>query len=139
VLCQSAAISASNEALELPRLPTAEEMAALVIEVEARIKEDPTSMREALRQSLDQGRLHMEPLPDQSYRAHSLLFPLQLSWRMRMRKPRSDRSGGALLGKVSCAGALRTLEHDQRSGPRPEASIRGVDPIASGDGPVRVL
>lgn len=92
-----------------PRIPSVEEIVSLVLDVEARIADDPTSAREALRQSLDGGRLYMEPLPDGSYRAHSVLFPLRLYWRMRMRKPRSEGSGGASLdvvGNVSCAGRI---------------------------------
>ena len=94
---------------ETPKLPTVKELAALVLDLEGRIAEDPTSAREALRQSLDDGRLHMEPMPDRSYRAHSILFPMRLYWRMRMKKPRSDGSAGAsggLVGTVSCAGRI---------------------------------
>ena len=103
-------LAATNaERPEPVRLPTSEEIAGLVLEVEARIQDDPTSAREAFRQSLGEGRLHMEPLPDLSYRAHSLLFPMRLFWRMRMRKPRSDGSGEAsrnIVGNVSCAGRI---------------------------------
>lgn len=94
---------------DAPRLPTVLELAAVVVALEGRIADDPTSAREALRQSLDDGRLHMEPMPDRSYRAHSLIFPMRLYWRMRMRKPRSDGSAGASggqVGTVSCAGRI---------------------------------
>jgi hypothetical protein len=49
-------------------MPTAQEIAALVLDVEARIKEDATAMREAPRYALEKGRLQMEPMPDLSYR-----------------------------------------------------------------------
>jgi site-specific DNA recombinase len=94
---------------QVARVPTVEEIAGLVLDVETRIKEDPTSAREALRQSLDNGRLKMEPNPDGSYQANSVLFPLRLYWRMRMRKPRAGEPGGAseIVGTVSCAGLHR--------------------------------
>ncbi len=76
--------------------------------MEARIKDDPTSAREALRQALDHGRLYMEPVADGTYRANSVLFPLRLFWRMRMKKPRSGEPAGApgTVGNVSCAGRI---------------------------------
>jgi SMC interacting uncharacterized protein involved in chromosome segregation len=63
---------------DVARVPTVEEIAGLVVDVEERIKEDPTSAREALRHSLDFGRLRMEPNADGSYQANSVLFPLRL-------------------------------------------------------------
>jgi hypothetical protein len=55
----------------------------------------------------------MEPNADGSYQANSVLFPLRLYWRMRMKKPRAGEPGGAseIVGTVSCAGAIRGLEH----------------------------
>ncbi len=81
------------------------------MDVEDRIKEDPTSAREALRHSLDFGRLRMEPNAEGSYQANSVLFPLRLYWRMRIKKPRAGDPGGAseIVGTVSCAGANRTV------------------------------
>jgi len=94
---------------ETPNLPTVDELAVLVLDLEGRIADDPTSAREALRQCLENGRLHMEPLPDRAYRAHSIVFPMRLYWRMRMKKPRADGSGeasGGTVGTVSCAGRI---------------------------------
>jgi site-specific DNA recombinase len=89
---------------EPPRVPTAKEMTALVLDVEGLIRDDPTRAREALRKALDHGRLYMEPLPDQTYQARSVLFPLRLSGRSR--RPRSSGDGEATVGNVSCAGRI---------------------------------
>ena len=91
-----AKLAATNaKRAETPKLPTVEELAVLVLDLEGRIADDPTSAREALRQSLDNGRLYMEPMPDRAYRAHSLIFPMRPYWRMRIKKPRADGSGEA--------------------------------------------
>ena len=85
--------------------PTVEEIAGLVVDVEERIEEDPTSAREALRHSLDFGRLRKEPNADGSYQAKTVLFPLRLYWRMRMKKPRAGEPGGASeIGFLSVGG-----------------------------------
>lgn len=49
------------------KLPTIEEFSSMVLDVETRIKADPTAAREAIRKMLEDGRLMMEPLPDGSY------------------------------------------------------------------------
>jgi ribosomal protein L37AE/L43A len=61
------AASATGSRVHPPRMPTVDEIVALVVDVEARIKDDPSSAREALRQMLLEGALVMAPLPDGSY------------------------------------------------------------------------
>ena len=92
------------------RLPTEEEILAYVVDVEARIKDDPTSAREALRRLLLNGRLVMHPQPDGSWRGESAVYPLRLAGSVK--KPRSGGPTGASgtsTDKVeigSCAGRI---------------------------------
>lgn len=91
-----------------PRLPTEDEVMAYVVDVEARIKDDPTTAREALRRLLLNGKIIMHPQPDGSWRGESAVLPLRLAG---TRKPRSGGPTGAsgiATNKVeigSCAGA----------------------------------
>lgn len=72
-----------------PRMPTVDEILEHVLDVEARIKDDPITAREALRWLLLDGKLVMHPQPDGSYLAASAVFPLALTW-----KPKTPRGGG---------------------------------------------
>jgi hypothetical protein len=92
-----------------PRIPTVAEIMAYVLDVEVRFKEDPTAAREALRQLLVNGKLVMEPQPDGSYVARSVILPMQVSWKTR--KPRNLAGSGASVASTieiveggSCAG-----------------------------------
>jgi DNA invertase Pin-like site-specific DNA recombinase len=90
-----------------PRLPTEEEILAYVVDVEARIQDDPTSAREALRRLLLDGKLIMHPQPDGSWRGESAVFPLRLAGRTT--KPRSGGPNGASGQEVEiggCAGRI---------------------------------
>ena len=99
-----------NEGREEPRAPTVDEIVALVLDVETRIKEDPTSAREALRKMLGDGKITLTPKLDGTYEADSLLIlgPLMGG----KRKPRSGGPGGASaashdgVGNVGCAGRI---------------------------------
>ncbi len=87
------------------RLPTIEEFTALCLDVEARIKNDPTAAREALRTMLSDGRLEMEPLADGTYKAHGIILPVRLP--AGSRKPRGSGptgASGASSGNDGCAG-----------------------------------
>jgi len=77
-----------------PRLPTEDEILAYVVDVETRIKDDPTTAREALRRLLLDGKLVMHPQPDGSWRGESLILPLRLAGG-RTRKPRNGGPSGA--------------------------------------------
>ena len=83
-------------------MPTVDEIVALVVDVEARIKDDPASGREALRQMLHEGVLVMDPLPDGRYRARSVIFPLTLRWKTR--KPRKCETSEASTDVVEIGG-----------------------------------
>ncbi len=69
-----------------PRVPTVDEVVAMVLDVEARIKEDPTTAREALRRLLGEGRIDLHPTEDGGYRAESVILPPSLPPR---RQPRN--------------------------------------------------
>lgn len=87
------------------RLPTIEEFTKLALDVEARIKSDPTAAREALRRMLADGRLDMEPLPDGTYRAHGVILDVTLP--PGSRKPRRGSGpSGASSGNDGCAGRI---------------------------------
>jgi len=98
-----------------PRLPTEEEVLAYVVDVEARIKDDPASAREALRRLLLNGRLVMHPQPDGSWRGESAVFPMRLAGKTP--KPQSGGPSGAsgiATDKVEigrCAGPICPLDH----------------------------
>lgn len=91
------------------RLPTPEQIVAGALDIEARLRSDPLTAREALRAMLLDGRITMEPQADGSYIGRSILTPLRLA---RTRKPRGR--GGAeassletrSVSKVSCAGRI---------------------------------
>lgn len=89
------------------RLPTVEEFTSLCLDVEGRIKNDPTAAREALRTMLINGRLDMEPLPDGTYKAHAVILPVKLA--PGSRKPRGSGptgASGATSGNDGCAGRI---------------------------------
>jgi hypothetical protein len=94
-----------GDALDV-RLPTVDEILALVLDVEARIKEDPVGAREILRQLLLDGRIEMHPQPEGSYVGRSVVFPMNLKWKTR--KPRSAAPTGAsyVVEDGSCAGRI---------------------------------
>lgn len=92
------------------RIPTIEEIVAGVLDVESRLKDDPTGAREALRRLVFEGAIHMDPQEDGSYRARSFLLPENLAHKSR--KPRAGRPSGAsgvsheVVGNGSCAGRI---------------------------------
>jgi DNA invertase Pin-like site-specific DNA recombinase len=57
-----------------PQLPTVAEIKAFVTDVEARLRDDPTATREALRQALGDGRIVLHPQPDGTWRAESTII-----------------------------------------------------------------
>lgn len=91
-----------------PRLPTVDEIMTYVMDVEARIKDDPTTAREALRQVLVNGKIVVTPEGDGACRAESMLIVGRLTWKTR--KPRSGGPSGASGSHVveigSCAGRI---------------------------------
>ena len=88
-----AKLDALKTSMVEPRLPTEDEVLAYVVDVEARIKDDPTTAREALRRLLLDGRLVMHPQPDGSWKGESAVFPLRLAGKTP--KPRSASPTGA--------------------------------------------
>jgi hypothetical protein len=78
-----AALSSSSE----PALPAVDEIIAQVVDVEARIKGDPTTARDTLRQVLIDGKITLTPQPDGSWQAASMLIMGRLTWKTR--KPRT--------------------------------------------------
>lgn len=99
--------AAARNARVEPRTPTPAMISSL--DVEARFKDDPTGAREALRQLVAEGAIHMDPQPDGSYRARSFLLPEKLA--KKSRKPRGGEPSGAsgvsheVVGNGSCAGS----------------------------------
>lgn len=89
-----------------PRLPTVDEIMAYVLDVEARIKDDPTTAREALRQVLLNGKITLTPEADGSCQASSMLIVGRLSWKTR--KPRKGGPSEAVevVEIGSCAGRI---------------------------------
>jgi hypothetical protein len=93
-------------------VPTVDEIVEMVLDVEARIREDPMAAREALRQLLGEGQIVLHPEPDGGYRAESTIFPLRLPPSGRRRnasKPRepSGSSGASeVVGNDGCAGRI---------------------------------
>jgi hypothetical protein len=91
-----------------PRLPTVDEIMGYVLDVEARIKDDPTTAREALRQVFLGGKITLTPEADGSCQATSMLVVGRLTWKTR--KPRkagpSEASGSQVVEIGSCAGAI---------------------------------
>ena len=85
-------------------MPTVDEIVALVVDVEARIKDDPASGREALRQMLLDGALVMAPLPDGSYQARSVIFPIRLPSARKPRKCETSEASTDVVEIGSCAG-----------------------------------
>jgi hypothetical protein len=74
-----AALTSAGE----PTLPTVDEIMSYVVDVEARIKDDPTTAREALRQVLIDGKITLTPQPDGSWEAASMLIVGRLTWKTR--------------------------------------------------------
>lgn len=100
-----------REGKEDVRIPSVDEIVALVLDVEARIKDDPTSAREALRQMVHDGRIDMEPQADGSYRARSVIFPLDLQNKAQKPRGGSVPSGASgvsheVVGNDGCAGRI---------------------------------
>ena len=104
--------SLGSEPKDPPRLPTVDEITTLVLDIEARIKDEPTVAREAIRRMLNGLRIDMYPNPDGSYRARSVIFPLDLAWKTRRRKstkPRKsdeDSEASEVVENDGCAGRI---------------------------------
>ena len=92
------------------RVPSLHELMKIVLDVEARMKSDPTAAREALRKMLRDGRLEMHPLPGGAYKAKSMILMLDLPHGST--KPRGGGPSGAsgVVGNDGCAGAIRGLD-----------------------------
>ncbi len=93
------------------RLPSIEELTEIVLDVEVRIKNDPTAARESIRKMLDDGRLVMEPKADGSYHAKGILLPLDLPPKSRKPRGGSGPSGASgvsheVVGNDGCAGRI---------------------------------
>lgn len=93
------------------QLPSVEELTEIVLDVEARIKNDPTAARESIRKMLDDGRLVMEPRDDGSYHAKGILLPLDLPPKSRKPRGGSGPSGASgvsheVVGNDGCAGRI---------------------------------
>ncbi|PKL56034.1 MAG: hypothetical protein CVV35_06710 [Methanomicrobiales archaeon HGW-Methanomicrobiales-6] len=83
-----------------------DEILERVLDVEARITDDPTTAREAIRRMLLDGKIVMHPEADGSYRAESVIFPLRLP---KSRKPRNQKVSEAsrdVVGNDGCAGRI---------------------------------
>jgi hypothetical protein len=97
-------------------IPTIEEIVAGVLDVESRLKDDPTGAREALRRLVLDGAIHMAPQDDGSYRARSFLLPENLA--NKSRKPRAGQPSGAsgvsheVVGNGGCAGAIHPVFYE---------------------------
>jgi hypothetical protein len=85
-------------------MPTVDEIVALVVDVEARIKDDPSSAREALRQMLLEGALVMAPLPDGSYQVRSVIVPIRLPSTRKPRHGGPSEASSEGVGIAGCAG-----------------------------------
>ena len=77
-----------------PKLPTVEEIAAYVLDIESRLRDEPTTAREALRNVLLDGKITMTPEADGSWSAVSALIVGRLA--PGTRKPRNLAGSGAL-------------------------------------------
>ncbi len=75
------------------RLPTEEEILACVLDVEARLRSDPTTAREQLRRVLLNGKLTMTALDAGTWQAASMLLVGRLA--SKRRKPQSGEPAGA--------------------------------------------
>ncbi|HVJ94925.1 MAG TPA: hypothetical protein VM580_34330, partial [Labilithrix sp.] len=83
-----------------------DEIMAYVLDVETRIKDDPTTAREALRQVLVSGKITLTPEADGACKAESMLIVGRLTWKTR--KPRrADPSEAFETVEIgSCAGRI---------------------------------
>jgi hypothetical protein len=90
------------------RVPTVEEILTLVLDVEARVADDPVGARELLRELLLDGKIAMHPQEDGTYKGSSVVFPMHLRWKTR--KPPSASAARAfdVVEDAGCAGANRT-------------------------------
>ncbi len=88
-----AKLSGLKAATTEPRIPTVEEITAYVLDIEARLRDDPTTAREALRRVLLDGKIVLHPQPDGTWRAESMLVVGVLAGSKR--KPRSGGPSGA--------------------------------------------
>ncbi len=88
------------------RLPTVDEILALVLDVEARVAEDPVAAREILRELLLDGHIVMHPQEDGSYLGNSVVFPMRLRWKTRKPRPASAARALQVVEGSSCAGRI---------------------------------
>jgi hypothetical protein len=88
------------------RVPTVDEILPLVLDVEARVGDDPVGARELLRELLLDGKIAMHPQEDGTYRGSSVVFPMHLRWKTR--KPRSASAARAfdVVEDGGCAGRI---------------------------------
>ena len=77
-----------------PRVPAVEEIAALELDIEARIKDDPMGARNAMHRLLGEGGILMQPSVDGSYTAKSVIFPCRLCWKTRKPRSRGTEAAG---------------------------------------------
>jgi hypothetical protein len=107
-------LDALRAAASPPRLPTVDEIAAYVLDVEARLKDDPTTAREALRRVLIDGKIVLHPQPDGTWLAESLLIVGRLAG-SRTRKPRNGGPSGA--SENSATSSTEVVEIGSCAGP----------------------
>ncbi len=88
------------------RLPTVDEILALVLDVEARVDEDPVAAREILRELLLDGHIVMHPQDDGTYVGNSVIFPMRLRWKTRKPRPVSPARAFEVVEGGSCAGRI---------------------------------
>ena len=88
------------------RLPTVDEILALVLDVEARVDEDPVAAREILRELLLDGHIVMHPQDDGTYLGNSVVFPMRLRWKTRKPRPVSAARAFEVVEGGSCAGRI---------------------------------
>ena len=94
------------------RLPTPDELMKRALELDAVLTGDPTRGREALRRLFENGQLIVKPQPGGTYVAESTLLPMMLFVPdPQNAEPPTTGGRGRSFTAISCAGAIRALEH----------------------------
>ena len=78
------------------RLPSRDEVLRAVVDLEARVAEDPVAAREALRRMLGADGIRLHPQPDGTYRAEARFYVFELGRQKENRPPGGIREGGNL-------------------------------------------